>query len=116
MNNSTRGYIYTHELKDRLSNSELANISDQAFRNRIIGKLRDKGVVLASSKKGYKIPSKKAELFDFINHDAKIVIPMLARLKKCRDLVKLATNNDLDLLAEPEYQALKDFFDAQPNI
>ena len=24
--------------------------------------------------------------------------------------------HDLDLLAEPEYQALKDFFDAQPNI
>ena len=43
-------------------------------------------------------------------------LDMLARLKKCRDLVKLATNNDLDLLAEPEYQALKDFFDAQPNI
>ncbi len=116
MNNSTRGYIYTHELKDRLVNSETANLSDQAFRNRIIGKLRDKGVILASSKKGYKIPSKKAELFDFINHDAKIVIPMLERLKKCRDLVKLATNNELDLLAEPEYQALKDFFDAQPDL
>lgn len=115
MNNSTRGYIYTSELKDRLSHSELANISDQTFRNRIIGKLRDKGVILASSQKGYKIPSKKAELFDFINHDAKIVIPMLARLKKCRDLVKLATNNDLDLLAEPEYQLLKDFFDGQSN-
>lgn len=116
MNNSTRGYIYTYELKERLANTGLANLSDQAFRNRIIGKLRDQGVILASSKKGYKIPSKKVELFDFINHDAKIVIPMLARLKKCRDLVRLATNNDLDLLSEPEYQALKEFFDAQPNL
>lgn len=86
MNNDTRGYIYTYELKQQLSNTDLRNLSDQAFRMRIIGKLRDKGVVIASSQKGYKIPSKQSELYDFINHDAKIVIPMLARLKKCRDL------------------------------
>ena len=39
----------------------------------------------------------------------KIVIPMLARLKKCRDLVKLGTANELDLLDHPEYQQLQAF-------
>lgn len=101
MNNDTRGYIYTYELKQQLANTELCNIADTTFRMRIIGKLRDKGVIIASSQKGYKIPSKQAELYDYINHDAKIVIPMLARLKKCRDLVKMGTVNDLDLLAHP---------------
>lgn len=114
MNNDTRGYIYTYELKQQLSNTDLRNLSDQAFRMRIIGKLRDKGVVIASSQKGYKIPSKQSELYDFINHDAKIVIPMLARLKKCRDLIKLGTVNGLDLLDHPEYEQLRVYFDSLP--
>ena len=83
---------------------------------RIIGKLRDKGVIIASSQKGYKIPSKQKELYDYINHDAKIVIPMLARLKKCRDLVKLGTANELDLLEHSEYDQLRAYFDNMPVI
>ena len=115
MNNDTRGYIYTQELKSQLINTELRGITDTAFRMRIIGKLRDKGVIIASSQKGYKIPSKQAELYDFINHDAKIVIPMLARLKKCRDLVKLGTANGLDLLEHSEYDQLRAYFDSTPT-
>jgi len=114
MNNDTRGYIYTQELKAQLANTELRGIKDQTFRMRIIGRLRDKGVIIASSQRGYKIPSKQAELYDFINHDAKIVIPMLARLKRCRDLVKLGTANKLDLLAHPQYSQLQAFFDSLP--
>lgn len=116
MNNDTRGYIYTQELKGQLFNTELRGISDSAFRMRIIGKLRDKGVIIASSQKGYKIPSKQTELYDFINHDAKIVIPMLARLKKCRDLVKLGTVNGLDLLEHSEYDQLRAYFDSMPML
>lgn len=111
MNNDTRGYIYTSELKNQLSNTDLNGISTATFRMRIIGKLRDKGVIIASSSKGYKLPSK---LSDFINRDASIAIPMLARLKKCRDLVKLGTANNLDLLDHTEYQSLKAYFDNLP--
>ena len=111
MNNDTRGYIYTGELKERLEYTGLGKMSDSAFRMRIIGKLRDKGVIIASSQKGYKIPSKQSELYDYINHDAKIVIPMLSRLKKCRDIVRLATANGLDVLDHTEYKDLKRFFD-----
>lgn len=116
MNNDTRGYIYTYELKQQLVNTEVRNLSDQAFRMRIIGKLRDKGLIIASSQKGYKIPSKQSELYDFINHDVKIVIPMLARLKKCRDLIKLGTANQLDLLNHSEYDSLRIFFDTLDKL
>ena len=111
MNNDTRGYIYTAELKNKLRGTEYADISDTTFRANIIGKLRDKGIIIASSTKGYKIPSKESEVYDYINHDAKVVIPMLARLKKCRDLIKLGTNNELDLLDHEEYKQLKNYFD-----
>ena len=112
MNNDTRGYICTRELKEQLLNTEVGRLSDSTFRMKIIGKLRDKGVILASSQKGYKIPSKQSELYDFINHDAKIVLPMLARLKKCRDLVMLNSVGGLDLLDHPEYEPLRTFFDS----
>ena len=36
---------------------------------------------------------------------------MLARLKKCRDLILLGTMNELDLLDHPEYDQLKQIFD-----
>ena len=111
MNNDTRGYIYTYELKDQLKGTEYADISDTTFRANVIGKLRDKGIIIASSTKGYKIPSKESEIYDYINHDAKIVIPMLERLKKCRDIIKLSTNNELDLLDHVEYKQLKTYFD-----
>lgn len=113
MNNNTRDYIFTNELIKQLNGTELENISVASFRMRIIGKLRDKNVIIASSNRGYKIPSKRSEVYDFINHDANIVIPMLARLKKCRDLVKLSTVGELDLLDHDEYKDLKKFFDLQ---
>ena len=111
MNNNTRDYIYTQELINKLNGTPLMGISITSFRARIIGKLRDQGVIIASSNKGYKIPSKQSELYDYINHDASIVVPMLARLKKCRDLVRLSTVGQLDLLDHEAYKDLKKYFD-----
>lgn len=113
MNNDLRAYIPTKELKNQLAYTNLADISTQTFRTRIIGKLRDSGVIISgsSAKKGYKIPAKESELFDFINHGTAIIIPMLERLKKCRDLIKLGTENELDLFDKTEYSSLKKYFD-----
>ncbi len=113
MNNDLRSYISTKELKSQLLYTSYAGISTQTFRTRIIGKLRDKGVIISgsSSKRGYKIPAKESELFDFINHGTTIIMPMLERLKKCRDLIKLGTENKLDLFDKTEYSTLKRYFD-----
>lgn len=113
MNNSTRKYIPTKELKNQLIYMGLKEMSTSTFRLKVICKLRDANVIIASSPKGYKIPTKEAELYDFIDHGAQVVIPMLWRLKKCRDIVKLSTLGELDLLDHDEYKALKDFFDLQ---
>lgn len=113
MNNDLRTYIPTKELESQLIHMGLSDISTQAFRTRIIGNMRDEGVIISgsSTKKGYKIPSKREELFDFINHGTSIIMPMLERLKKCRDLIKLGTNNELDLFDQTEYKGLKKYFD-----
>lgn len=113
MNNDERKYIPTKELKNQLVYRGMGEMSTQAFRTRVIGKLRDSGVIISgsSAKKGYKIPTKESELFDFINHGTSIIMPMLERLKKCRDLIKLGTDNELDLFDKTEYQSLKKYFD-----
>ena len=113
MNSDTRDYIPTKELKNQLLNTELADVPIQSFRTKIIGKLRDNGVIISGSgvKKGYKIPAKESELFDFINHGTTIIMPMLNRLKICRDLIKLGTNNRLDLFENTEYSSLRKYFD-----
>ena len=115
MNNDTRKYISTKELKNHLKGTPFFDLSTQTFRTRIIGKMRDEGVIISgsSAKKGYKIPANETELYDFINHGVHIIMPMLDRLKKCRDLIKLGTGNEVDLFDRTEYQQLKKYFDDQ---
>lgn len=115
MNNSSRKYIPTKELKNQLIYTGIKEMSTSTFRLKIICKLRDEGVIISSSPKGYKIPANEAEIYDFINHGNQVVIPMLWRLKKCRDLVKLATNDNVDLLAHDEYNDIRNFFDLQDS-
>lgn len=113
MNNDLRTYIPTKELKNHLRFAGFSDMSTQTFRRKIIGNLRDNGVIISgsSSKKGYKIPAKESELFDFINHGTSIIMPMLHRLRMCRDLIKLGTDNELDLFDKTEYSSLKKYFD-----
>lgn len=111
INNDTRSYIPTRELINYLQRSTGENIKTQYFRTRIIAKLRDQNVIIASSPKGLKLPSKQEEVYDFINHGTTIIMPMLARLKKCRDIINIETMGDLDLFDNTEYRALQKFFD-----
>ena len=110
MNNDKRGYIPTRELINQLQYTIHEKISVSTFRLKIICKLRDAGVIIASSTKGYKIPSKKAELYDFINHGVSIAIPMMERMKKCRDLIKMGTMGEIDLFDHTEYNSLQKYF------
>lgn len=61
MNNDLRAYISTKELKNQLRYAGYGDISTQTFRTRIIGKLRDNGVIISgsSAKKAIKSHQKK---------------------------------------------------------
>lgn len=111
INNDKRKYISTKELLNNLNYRASQNIGTHYFRTKIIAKLRDAGVIISSSQKGYKIPSTEEELYDFINHGTSVIMPMLERLRKCRDTVKIATMGELDLFDHTEYETLNRFFD-----
>ena len=115
MNYDENGYISTRELILQLEHTELKDISNQTFRSKIIGKMRDEKIIIASSSKGYKIPSKMSEIKDYVYHDARVVMPMLDRLNNCRNLVKLNTLNNVDLLDGTSFERLKWYFDNYPS-
>lgn len=106
-NNKFRTFISTKELKANLADRGFGHIDTLKFRTRIIGKLRDANVIISSNSKGYKIPATKAELFDYVNLEQSIVVPILGRLKKCRDLLFEGTEGNFDLFEKNEYKLLK---------
>ena len=105
--NPKNRYINTHEIFDHLYRNNERKISEEYFRSKVVGRLRDQGILIASSRYGYKIPSSASDLNTFISHGKRIILPMLNRIKQAREGIKLATGNDLDLLMLPEYSQLR---------
>ena len=103
-------YTTATEFKRHLSVNRLQNIGDESFTN-MVGKLRDKGVLIASSRDGYKVPTTVTEIKKYIRHGNNIVFPMLRRIEECRNAIKLATNNSLDILDDTEFNRLKILLD-----
>lgn len=111
INNDMRHYIPTKELINNLIYAGYDKLSMQTFRNKIIAKLRDNEVIISSSPNGYKIPSTEEELYDFVNHGKTIILPMLSRLRKCNDIIKMGTNGKIDLFDKAEYHSLKELLE-----
>lgn len=104
--NNAIDYVPTHSLKSHLRESGYSEISDQVLRSSIIAKLRDADVLIASSNKGYKIPSKLADLHDFVARVDSQAIPLLKRLNKARKNILMATSNEVDILQSDKFPAL----------
>lgn len=106
-------YVSTKEIFNHLNQSRHESLKEEYFRTKVVGSLRDKGVLIASSRDGYKIPSCSQDLENFINHGKRIVLPMLNRIKEARNTIKLATGNELDILNKDVFNELKDLLDKQ---
>jgi biotin operon repressor len=91
-------YISTTEILNHLNQSRTEKLNKISFRSKVIGNLRDRGIVIASGKQGYKIPSNANDIAIFIEHGNQILQPMLNRISKAREVIKLATANKLDVL------------------
>lgn len=78
--------------------------SDYYFRTKIIGGLRDAGVIIASSSKGLKIPTSVKDLSGFVDESFKKILPMIHRLGVARNQIKLATMGKLDIMAEKDIE------------
>jgi biotin operon repressor len=104
-------FVSTFEIKNHLDVGRIKPMSIHYFRSKVIAKLRDQGVLISSSPAGYKLPTSEKDLYEFINQSNTTISPMIARIAKCRDRVKIVTKNHLDILNKPEYSVLKRIID-----
>ena len=104
-------YVSTKEIFSHLNQSRSNPLKEEYFRTKVVGGLRDTGVLIASSRAGYKIPTSCKDLDNFVKHGRRIIIPMLNRIKSAREAIKLATGNELDLLSKPDFKELQDILD-----
>jgi hypothetical protein len=108
--NPTR-YITSFELMEHVGTRRGKNVSLHYFQTKVIAPLRDAGVLVASSSRGYKLPASQQDLYDFVRHSNTIIEPMLSRVKKFRDQIVMATDGKLDILAADEYKLIRKVVD-----
>lgn len=108
-------YVYTEEILDNLNAIRINKIKQHYFRSNIVSKLRDQGLLIASSNKGYKLPVCLNDLYDFVNLSSLTIHPMIQRVAKCRDQILLATNREIDILEKSEYEYLKRMIEMEKN-
>ncbi|NLJ79715.1 MAG: DUF3800 domain-containing protein [Firmicutes bacterium] len=103
-------YLGTDQLKGLLYNMFGRKYSNHQFRADIIAPLRDAGVIISSSSKGYKIPLNLEEVHAYSKHTLQVVYPMLERLRKCRNSILTATDGKLDIIEGSGYEHLRSYF------
>lgn len=98
-------YISSFEIMEHIKVRRGKAVSLHYFQTKVIAPLRDAGVLIVSSSKGYKLPANESDLYDFVNHSNAIIEPMLSRVKKFRDQIRLTT--ELDVLERNEYSLIR---------
>lgn len=96
-----------NEIIMHLKGQGFFEMNKQTFRSKIISKLRDKDVIIAGTGKGLKIPTCYKDIIDFANLVDGIVFPLLNRLQKANEHLKLSSLGELDFLSEPRFTKLQ---------
>jgi hypothetical protein len=103
-------YIYSQEIIENLRAFSAETISKDYLMSDIIGPLRDAGVLIASTSKGYKIPTSTKDLADYVEFSSSMALPILRRIEKGRERVLEITNNELDIIEGEKFWELRNFF------
>ncbi len=90
-------FIYTGELLNWLSNHNI-ELGEEQFRNEVTAALRDSGLIIVGTRKGYKIPTTLEDFQEYVSFSVNLVLPVLKRLKK--GITFFETKIDRDISAE----------------
>lgn len=94
----TKDYVPTAEIVAHLKDSGFGDVNDQRIRSSGIAKLRDSDVIITSAAKGYKIPQTRADINEFLEKALGIVVPLLERVKKAREVYRLSSRGEYDIV------------------
>ncbi|WP_062389437.1 DUF3800 domain-containing protein [Pseudomonas abietaniphila] len=100
-------YVSTGDILKHLADRGFQGITDQKLRSSGIAKLRDAEVIIASAPKGYKIPRTKADINDFLELASSQILPLLDRIKKARDVYRLSSVGDYDILDSAQFSDIR---------
>lgn len=104
-------FVSSNELLKIIQEYIGKKVSKEYLFRRVVAPLRDKGVILSSCNKGYKIPISVDDITTYFNQTHTTVGPMLNRINICRKLVLQGTDRRLDILDDPAFARYKSYFD-----
>lgn len=90
--------LHAKDLSSYLYKIGFPNLKRQAISSRIVGPIRDAGVVLTGKNQGYRIPTSLSHILDYIEFNKGKVLPMLHRIQKAREFIKTSVDMGLDIL------------------
>lgn len=100
-------YVSTGDIAKHLADRGFQGLSEQKIRSSGIAKLRDAEVIIASAPKGYKIPRSRADINDFLELASSQILPLLDRIKKARDVYRLSSVGDYDILGSDQFSEIR---------
>lgn len=89
--------VTVSQLRQQLQNNEV-DVTENIISRDILPSLRDKGIIISGTYKGYRLATSAKQIQSYIQHNKDIILPMLHRLDIARTGVKLATANRLDII------------------
>lgn len=102
------GALSSSSLISHLVNLGFEKISEQAFRTKVIGRIRDAGLIIAGTSKGYRLAVSFQDIRDYLMHNKIIIEQMLKRMRRAQAVVKSDIGTDCDILKDQEFSVLKE--------
>ncbi len=109
-------FVVSDELIRHLQRIGFDDIKERRqLSEKVIGKLRDADVLIASrgsSDGGYRLPTTVSDLLNYLDHDTKLIIPMLDRLKRAKNVLALHTSGRVNFLdRQPGLAKIVEFYE-----
>jgi len=99
-------HVYGADIISNISYGLREKVTDYYLKSNIVANLRDNDVLIASNRKGYKLPTSKKDIIDFFEMFFSNIDPMIKRIRNCYKSIILATGNDIDLLEDNKFYYL----------
>lgn len=93
-------YIHGQEIIKNIRAFSQEPMSKETLMREIIGPLRDEGILIASTRDGYKLPTSIDDLREYVEFSRSTAMPILRRIEKSREKILEITDGKVDILDE----------------
>lgn len=100
-------YVPLERLLEHVNLGRKEALTPRQLRACVIGGLRDRGVIICSGERGYKVPISEKDVYAFLDRENSILRPMLERVQKCRQRLSEITYGKMDILANPAFATMR---------